>query len=34
VACREDGPKLDKLLVTALDTTPVWMGEPLADRRG
>jgi hypothetical protein len=34
VAYREDGTKLDKLLVTALDTTPVWMGEPLAGRRG
>jgi hypothetical protein len=34
VAYREDGTKLDKLLVTALDTAPVWMGEPLAGRRG
>ncbi|PSP76568.1 hypothetical protein BRC81_13235 [Halobacteriales archaeon QS_1_68_20] len=30
VAVREDGTKLDELLVTALDTTPVWMGEPVA----
>ena len=34
VAFRDDDTKLDKLLVTALDTTPVWMGDPPASEDG